>query len=105
MRRASAMAVESTRPDGGVAIEHDGAGRFSTVADRTAAHLDYQREGDILTITHTIVPSAIGGRGIGGRLVRAALDHARSHGLKVRPRCSYADDWMRRHPEYEDLRA
>lgn len=105
MHRASAMAVESTRPDGGVAIEHDGAGRFSTMADRTAAHLDYQREGDILTITHTIVPSAIGGRGIGGRLVRAALDHARSQGLKVHPRCSYADDWMRRHPEYEDLRA
>lgn len=99
------MAAESSQSAAVAAIEHDGASRFSTVADRTTAHLDYQREGDLLTITHTIVPAAIGGRGVGGRLVRAALDHARSHGLKVRPQCSYADDWMRRHPEYEDLRA
>ena len=58
-----------------------------------------------MTITHTIVPAAIGGRGIAGQLVQAALDHARSAGLKVAPECSYADDWMRTHPEYEDLRA
>ena len=38
-------------------------------------------------------------------LVRRALDFARGEGLRVRARCSYADDWMTRHPEYADLRA
>jgi len=25
--------------------------------------------------------------------------------VKVTPRCSYADGWMRKHPEYDALRA
>ncbi|MGN6570373.1 MAG: N-acetyltransferase [Pseudolabrys sp.] len=32
------------------------------------------------------------------------LEHARAHGLKVRPLCSFAADYMGRHPEYEDVR-
>ena len=66
--------------------------------------VEYAIAGQVMTVHHTRVPEAIGGRGIAGILVRAALDHARNHGLKVRPTCSYADAWMRRHPEYEDLR-
>jgi predicted GNAT family acetyltransferase len=58
-----------------------------------------------MVITHTIVPAAIGGRGIAGDLVRAALEHAKAQGLKVEPRCSYADAWMRKHPQFEALRA
>ena len=38
-------------------------------------------------------------------LVQAAVEYARAEGLKVDPRCSYADAWMRRHPEYQGLRA
>jgi predicted GNAT family acetyltransferase len=52
-----------------------------------------------------VVPAAIGGRGIAGRLVRAALEHARAAGLKVVPRCSYVADYLDKHPEYADLRA
>lgn len=79
--------------------------RFVIQADGHAAHLDYVEDGGRLTITHTIVPPEIGGRGIAGELVRAALEYARDAGLKVEPQCSYADAWMRRHPEYGALRA
>jgi predicted GNAT family acetyltransferase len=89
-----------------VGIEHvPGQQRFNTVVDGVAAHLEYQRSDGVMTITHTIVPPAIGGRGIAGSLVKAALDHARAEGLKVDPRCSYSGAWMHRHPEYQDLRA
>jgi len=37
--------------------------------------------------------------------VRTALEYARAARLRVRPACSYAEDWMRRHPGYDDLRA
>ena len=40
-----------------------------------------------------------------GDLVRAAMLHARNEGLRVDPQCSYADAWMRRHPEFDALRA
>ena len=78
--------------------------RFSITEDGQLAVVEYAIAGQVMTVHHTRVPEAIGGRGIAGILVRVALDHARNHGLKVRPTCSYADAWMRRHPEYEDLR-
>ena len=87
-------------------IRHDAARRrFETTVDGHVGYVEYERDGDALVVTHTIVPSEIGGRGIAAALVRTALDHARAEGLKVVPACSYADVWMRRHPDYDDLRA
>ena len=88
-------------------IAHDPASqRFTTEVDGQAAYLEYERaDDDVMVITHTIVPPAIGGRGIAGDLVGTALELARTEGLKVDPRCSYADGWMRKHPEYDALRA
>jgi predicted GNAT family acetyltransferase len=81
------------------------ASRFATVVDGHEGFVEYGEGEGTLTITHTVVPAAIGGRGIAGRLVRAALEHARAAGLKVVPRCSYAADYLDKHPEYADLRA
>lgn len=87
-------------------IHHDSsAGRFTTTVDGHQAYVEYEADGDTLTITHTIVPSAIGGRGIAGQLVKAAMEHARAGGTKVVPQCSYAAGWMDKHPDYADLRA
>ena len=87
-------------------IAHDAARqRFATETDGQTAYLEYEQADDVMVITHTIVPSAIGGRGIAGDLVRTAVEYAKAEGLKVDPRCSYADGWTRKHPEYEALRA
>ena len=92
--------------DTATVIRHDADDRrFSTIVDGTKAFVEYERVDDVLVVTHTWVPKEIGGRGIAGQLVRAALDFAREQGLKVRPQCTYADAWMRRHPDYEALRA
>jgi predicted GNAT family acetyltransferase len=63
------------------------------------AVLDYVLGGNTMTITHTGVPPPIAGRGIAGELVRSALAAARSEGWKVVPACSYAADYMAKHPE------
>ena len=87
-------------------IAHDQAShRFSTEVDGQTGYIEYERAGQVMILAHTIVPPAIGGRGIAGRLVQAAVEHARGEGMKVDPRCSYADAWMRKHPEFEALRA
>ena len=87
-------------------IKHDPeAKRFNTVVDDVTGYVEYELSGNTMTMTHTIVPPAIGGRGIASALVKAALDHARAEGWKVVPQCSYADAWMRKHSGYEDLRA
>ena len=86
-------------------IAHDPASqRFTTEVDGQVAYLEYEQADGLMVITHTIVPPAIGGRGIAGDLVRTAFEYAKAEGLKVDPRCSYADAWMRRHPQHDNLR-
>jgi len=92
-------------PDGIEIVHHPVSSRFIAEVEGHQAHLDYELAGGEMRITHTRVPSDIGGRGIAGELVRVALLHARNEGLKVEPLCSYADAWMQRHPEFADLRA
>lgn len=88
------------------AVTHDLEGqRFTTRREGHQGLVEYRRQDDTLRITHTLVPEAIGGRGVAGELVQAAMDFARAEGLKVVPQCSYAADWLERHPAYADLRA
>jgi predicted GNAT family acetyltransferase len=54
---------------------------------------------------HTEVPPALRGQGVAGQLAQAAFEHARAHGWKVQPACSYIDVYLKRHPEYRDLLA
>lgn len=77
--------------------------RFEVHVDGAAGELVYRTHGGVMTIVHTEVAAALGGRGIAGALVEAALDHARAEGLKVDPACSYAKAYMERHPESRTL--
>jgi predicted GNAT family acetyltransferase len=87
-----------------IAIRHSRVrNRFETEVEGHAAYLEYSLEGGTMAILHTIVPDEIGGRGIAGRLMQAAIDHARTEGLEIDPQCAYAEAWMRRHPEYSGL--
>jgi predicted GNAT family acetyltransferase len=84
---------------------HIAASRFECTVDGHLSVADYQLRDGVMWMTHTGVPAALQGRGIAAALVAAALDHARAHGLKVKPLCSYVAVWMRRHPESLDLLA
>lgn len=84
---------------------NEAASRFEAEVDGLLSVCDYRRQGDVLLLTHTEVPRALEGRGIAAALVAAALDWARSQGLRVRPLCSYVAVYMRRHPEARDLLA
>lgn len=87
-------------------VTHDSAqSRFTATVDGVLCVLDYQLNNDVMAIVHTGVPSQVGGRGIAAELTRVALETARSNGWKVRPLCSYAAVYMRRHPDYNDLLA
>jgi predicted GNAT family acetyltransferase len=84
-------------------INHDANGhRFTTEVDGHPAQLDYTLAGGVMTITHTRVPAAIGGRGIAAELMRAALNAARTSGWSVNPACSYAAAYLQKHPQDTD---
>lgn len=87
-------------------IRHDPAARrFETVVDGQHCELDYRLGDQVMTITHTGVPVPVEGRGIASALTQAAMEVARSQGWRVVPACAYAAAWLRRHPEFADLRA
>ncbi len=56
-----------------------------------------------IMFTHTEVPEAYEGRGIGTALIRAGLNAARERGLKVIPTCPFFASYIQRHPEEQDL--
>jgi predicted GNAT family acetyltransferase len=66
--------------------------------------LDYVLQGKTIIFTHTGVPPALEGHGLGSRLVQAGLEYARANHLKVRSTCWFVSGFLERHPEYEDLK-
>jgi uncharacterized protein len=63
-----------------------------------AAYLSYERHGQVFDIKHTVVPEDMGGQGIGGALVKAAVDYARDEGLELVVTCPFARKWLAKHP-------
>jgi predicted GNAT family acetyltransferase len=69
-------------------IHHDSAAReFTVEVDGYAGVLNYDLRGDTMTVTHTLVPEAIGGRGLAAGLMRGARETPRAEGGKVVPVC------------------
>ncbi|WP_101927089.1 MULTISPECIES: GNAT family N-acetyltransferase [Luteimonas] len=81
-------------------IRHDASHHlFELEDDGHRGHLEYRVGGGALDILHTIVEPAIGGRGLAGRLVEAARAHATAAGLQLTSSCTYASDYLDRHPD------
>jgi uncharacterized protein len=80
-------------------IDNQDVSRFELHADGWLAELVYRIRGDRLVLVHTEVPVELEGRGIGSRLVTAAVDRAAREGLTLVPLCPFARDWLERHPE------
>jgi predicted GNAT family acetyltransferase len=85
-------------------VEHDPKrGRFEIHIEAYVAELNYSILNGVMTIMHTGVPHAMEGQGIASRLTQAALEYARQQNYQVFPLCSFAQVYMRRHPEYRVL--
>jgi predicted GNAT family acetyltransferase len=78
-------------------------GRFEIEVDGHMCVAEYELGPDGIAFTHTVVPSELGGRGLGTQLVEAGLAHARSQQLPVKPHCAFFARYMQRHPETHDL--
>jgi uncharacterized protein len=73
--------------------------RFVYRTADAVAELDYRLNGSRFILIHTEVPDALSGHGVGGRLVRAALDRAVRDGLTVVPWCPFSRHWLQEHPD------
>ena len=105
MERSQTKAPAMSTPTTVTVIHRMEAQCFEAMVDGLRCFADYQRSGDIIRMTHTVVPPALEGRGIAAQLVHEALSWAQSQNLKVDPVCSYVRVYMKRHPQWQSLQA
>lgn len=77
--------------------------RFEVECDGQTAFLEYMIAEGVMEIIHTIVPAEMEGKGVGSALVKQALEYARENHLNVASSCIFAENYILRHKEYEDL--
>ena len=85
-------------------VRHDDDQFTLSTADGPA-RLDYRRDGQTVTFTHTFVPEGARGQDVGTALVQAGLDWARDEGLKVVAQCPFVAAYVEEHAEAQDLLA
>ena len=77
--------------------------RYELAVDGHVAATYYKIDDGVITFIHTEVPSELGGKGIGSKLIRGALDSVRTAGLKVIPQCPFVKAFIDKNPAYQDL--
>lgn len=73
--------------------------RYELDVDGETAVVYYKLSPATITFTHTEVPKALEGRGVGSRLAQGALQDARSRGLKIVPQCDFIRAYLGKHPD------
>jgi predicted GNAT family acetyltransferase len=76
--------------------------RYELPVEHGLAIAVYREQGDARVFTHTEVPPEDEGKGIGARIVKAALKDTRNQGFRIVPACSFVVAYVRRHPEFDD---
>lgn len=89
-----------------VHVHHNAAEHRFTAdvgADENAVLAYQEVGGGVLDLQHTVVPPAARGEGVADALVRAAVDYARGHDVRLVPTCPYVAAWLERHPRAADV--
>ncbi|HIW64672.1 MAG TPA: N-acetyltransferase [Candidatus Alistipes intestinipullorum] len=77
--------------------------RYEFRLDGGIAYVEYEPDGGIYRLTHTIVPPRFEGQGIAAELVAATLEEFRRRDEMIVPQCSYIVRYIERHPEWQAL--
>ena len=77
--------------------------RYELTVDGHVAATYYKIDDGVITFIHTEVPPELGGKGIGSKLIRGALDSVRTAALKVIAECPFVKAFIDKNPDYQDL--
>ena len=77
--------------------------RFELHTEGHMAVAEYILAPGKIIFTHTEVPVALEGKGVGSALAKYALDQVAREDLKVVPMCPFFKAYIERHKEYQPL--
>lgn len=96
--------TDAAKSSDAISVRHNSVeSRFETRVGGILAVLDYELRVEVVTVTHTWVPSELRGRRIAEKLVRSVLAWVKAENRRVVPACSYVADFIRRHQEFQSL--
>ncbi len=86
--------------------DNDTRGQYTYQRDgEEPAILTFERQGSILLLDKTLVPSSYRGQGVALELVKHSVADARENGWTLQPACSYVVAQFAKHPEWADVLA
>lgn len=82
----------------------DDGHQLSTTVDGRELVIRYGwTKDDVMRVDFVGVPSELGGRGLGTKLVGKLVEKARAEDFKLIPVCGFARVQLQRHPEWQDV--
>ncbi|HEU5098235.1 MAG TPA: GNAT family N-acetyltransferase [Roseiflexaceae bacterium] len=85
-------------------VRHNPAkSRYELEVDGALALIEYRDAGGVRYYTHTEVPQALEGHGIGSLMAKTVLDEAQAENLTIVPLCPFVRGYIERHPQYKSL--
>jgi len=86
-------------------VHNEAASRFETEVKGILSMVNYHKDGETLSVTHTGVPPELRNHGIAAALTKTLLEYARDNGYKVRPICPYTRAYVEKNTGYDDILA
>ncbi|MDC6387654.1 GNAT family N-acetyltransferase [Maribacter sp. PR1] len=77
--------------------------RYEAVVDDSLVFIEYIKTKEKIYLTHTEVPSALEGKGIGSSLVLEVLEDVERQDLTLIPLCPFVALYLKKHPEWKKL--
>ena len=86
-------------------VKNEELSRFEIYSDgELAGFADFRIENQMISYTHTEIDPRFGGKGLGSKLIKEALDEALEQNLEVAPYCSFVSAYIKKNSEkYLDL--
>ena len=79
--------------------------RFVSNVEGYEAVVEYTLKDNVIDLYRTFTPPELRGKGVAGKIVKYALEHAKENNLKVIPTCSYVNGYIKRNEKYKELLA
>lgn len=77
--------------------------RFEWHEAGETSYITYHHDGGLLVLDHSFVPKNLAGRGVGSRMVKAALDELLRSDRKIAVRCDFIEHVISGNEAYRSL--
>ncbi|ASV29845.1 GNAT family N-acetyltransferase [Maribacter cobaltidurans] len=77
--------------------------RYEAIVEDSLVFIEYIKAKEKIYLTHTEVPGALEGKGIGSSLVLKVLEDIEKQGLTLVPLCPFVAMYLKKYPEWRRL--